>query len=92
MTTLSLPIGVEEEYQLCDPDSGDLTPAVEAVLAAEAEKVRAIRERAMKVHAAGVPRALVEHGPPAISNTPAASHRAWAQGGPRDSVASEEGP
>jgi carboxylate-amine ligase len=34
MEPLSLPIGVEEEYQLCDPDSGDLTPAIESVLQA----------------------------------------------------------
>ena len=32
MESLSLPIGVEEEYQLCDPDSGDLTPAIESIL------------------------------------------------------------
>ena len=40
MTPLSLPIGVEEEYQLCDPDSGDLTPAVEAVLEAASPELR----------------------------------------------------
>lgn len=30
----SLPLGVEEEYQLCDPETGDLTPAVDRILRA----------------------------------------------------------
>ena len=30
----SLPLGVEEEYQLCNPATGDLTPAVDEVLRA----------------------------------------------------------
>ena len=34
MESHSLPIGVEEEYQLCDPDTGDLKPAVDAILEA----------------------------------------------------------
>jgi carboxylate-amine ligase len=34
MAVHSLPLGVEEEYQLCDPDTGDLTPAVDRVLRA----------------------------------------------------------
>ena len=34
MESHALPIGVEEEYQLCDPDTGDLKPAVEALLEA----------------------------------------------------------
>jgi carboxylate-amine ligase len=40
MEALSFPIGVEEEYQLCDPDSGDLTPAVEALLGAASPELR----------------------------------------------------
>lgn len=40
MTPLVLPIGVEEEYQLCDPDTGDLTPAIEAVLGAASPELR----------------------------------------------------
>jgi len=34
LTTHSLPLGVEEEFQLCDPESGDLTPVVDRVLRA----------------------------------------------------------
>src|SRR5688500_15245929 len=34
LTTQSLPLGVEEEFQLCDPETGDLTPAVDRVLRA----------------------------------------------------------
>lgn len=41
MESLSLPIGVEEEYQLCDPDSGDLTPAVESILQSADPELRA---------------------------------------------------
>lgn len=41
MESLSLPIGVEEEYQLCDPDSGDLTPAIESILQAADPELRA---------------------------------------------------
>ncbi len=41
MEPLSLPIGVEEEYQLCDPESGDLKPAVEALLGAADAELRA---------------------------------------------------
>jgi carboxylate-amine ligase len=40
MTPLVLPIGVEEEYQLCDPETGDLTPAIEAVLEAASPELR----------------------------------------------------
>ncbi|CAN5884509.1 glutamate--cysteine ligase [soil metagenome] len=40
MESLSLPIGVEEEYQLCDPESGDLTPAIESVLGAADPRLR----------------------------------------------------
>jgi carboxylate-amine ligase len=42
MGPLSLPIGVEEEFQLCDPDSGDLTPSIESILQAADP---ALRER-----------------------------------------------
>jgi carboxylate-amine ligase len=41
MEPLSFPIGVEEEYQLCDPETGDLTPAVEALLGAADPELRA---------------------------------------------------
>ena len=34
LTTHSLPLGVEEEFQLCDPETGDLTPAVDRILRA----------------------------------------------------------
>lgn len=34
LTTHSLPLGVEEEFQLCDPETGDLTPVVDKVLRA----------------------------------------------------------
>ena len=34
LTSHSLPLGVEEEYQLCDPETGDLTPAVDRILRA----------------------------------------------------------
>jgi carboxylate-amine ligase len=34
LTSHSLPLGVEEEFQLCDPESGDLTPAVDRILRA----------------------------------------------------------
>jgi carboxylate-amine ligase len=40
--TPSLPVGVEEEYQLCDPESGDLTPAVDAILEAAGPELREI--------------------------------------------------
>ncbi len=33
MDPRSVSLGVEEEYQLCDPETGDLTPAIERVLA-----------------------------------------------------------
>ena len=33
-------LGVEEEYQLCDPDTGDLVPAVDTLLAAAPEELR----------------------------------------------------
>ena len=34
LATHSLPLGVEEEYQLCNPETGDLTPAVDKILRA----------------------------------------------------------
>ena len=34
LTTHSLPLGVEEEFQLCDPETGDLTPVVDKILSA----------------------------------------------------------
>ncbi|HJU87709.1 MAG TPA: YbdK family carboxylate-amine ligase [Gemmatimonadota bacterium] len=34
LTTHSLPLGVEEEFQHCDPETGDLTPAVDRILRA----------------------------------------------------------
>lgn len=40
MEPLSLPIGVEEEYQLCDPESGDLAPAVDVLLRAAGPELR----------------------------------------------------
>ncbi len=33
-TAHSLPLGVEEEFQLCDPETGDLTPVVDKILRA----------------------------------------------------------
>lgn len=34
LTAHSLPLGVEEEFQLCDPETGDLTPVVDRILRA----------------------------------------------------------
>lgn len=39
-SAFSPPVGVEEEYQLCDPVTGDLTPAVDRLLAAAPSDVR----------------------------------------------------
>lgn len=35
-----IPLGVEEEYQLCDPSTGDLTPAVDRLLGAAPPELR----------------------------------------------------
>lgn len=40
MSVGPITLGVEEEFQLCDPDSGDLTPAVDVLLAAAPEPLR----------------------------------------------------
>ena len=40
MSARAATLGVEEEYQLCDPATGDLVPAVDALLAAAAEPLR----------------------------------------------------
>lgn len=59
------------------------------VLAAEAEKARGFRERAVEKRA-GKPADALPHAPPKIEPAPEVLHRPWAQGGPRDSVANEE--
>lgn len=40
MSVLAPTLGVEEEYQLCDPSTGDLTPAVDRLLAAASGDLR----------------------------------------------------
>lgn len=41
MSVAAPTLGVEEEYQLCDPATGDLAPAVDTLLAAAPEDLRA---------------------------------------------------
>ncbi|HUP01039.1 MAG TPA: YbdK family carboxylate-amine ligase [Gemmatimonadota bacterium] len=36
----TITLGIEEEFQLCDPETGDLTPAVDSLLAAAAPPLR----------------------------------------------------
>ena len=42
MDRRALPVGVEEEYQLCDAETGNLTPAVDAILDAADPELRQI--------------------------------------------------
>lgn len=64
------------------------------VLAEEARKARAAREEALATRAARlagrpVPKLERPAGPPVASPVALAAHRAWAQGGPRESEANE---
>jgi uncharacterized protein (UPF0276 family) len=65
-----------------------------AVLAGEAEKARGVRDSALRTRAeraAGHPvaTASLPSGPPAVAPAVLARHRAWAQGGPRESVSTD---
>jgi uncharacterized protein (UPF0276 family) len=67
-----------------------------SVLWAEAEKARAVREEALATRAArlagrAVPARPRPVGPPPIVPAPAAGHRGWTQGGPREHEARPEG-
>lgn len=55
-----------------------------SVLAAEADRARAVRDRAIETREAGRGGAHATHGPPCVSPPSPGAHRGWAQGGPRE--------